>query len=405
MLALRSRPLVRTACCSCQSLLSKRRCLSSSPALDPSPAAIPLPPYRVLFFGADSFSCVTLKAIHDARADLIDHLVVVTPPDQRTGRRLKEIHRPPLRLLAEELNLESIALPSTLLQGWEPPSPFLAPSGSSPPSPQNLLLTASFGHLLPTALLSLFLPLNTLNVHPSLLPRYRGAAPIQWGIIDGDADKVGDEGAMGVTVQELSRGKFDRGRILGQTRVSVPPHADFPTLEPILAKAGGDLLVSILRDLPSRQAAARPQDPALATLAPKLTKASARIDWAAKSAAEVLRVQRGVGHQYPLWTTLAGPPAPAPAPTQLLQLVLSPTTVVPLSNLSLSSPTPTLPGSLVFDPTSKKLLVICGAAADEAVEVDKVKKEGGKWVDAREWWNGVNAKNRAAGSGSGLRFE
>ncbi|GAA5965918.1 hypothetical protein JCM21900_006042 [Sporobolomyces salmonicolor] len=408
MLALRSFALPRTACCSSERLCPKRRCLSSSPAPDPSPAApaetIPRPPYRVLFFGADLFSCVTLKAIHDARADLIDHLVVITPPDQRTGRRLKEVHRPPLRLLAEELNLESIALPPTLLKDWEPPSPFLTPSSISSPSPQNLLLTASFGHLLPTALLSLFLPLNTLNVHPSLLPRYRGAAPIQWGIMEGDADKVEEE-AMGVTVQELSRGRFDRGRILGQTRVSVPPHADFPTLEPILAKAGGDLLVSILRDLPSRQATAFPQDPTLATLAPKLTKASARIDWAAKPAIEVLRVQRGVGHQYALWTTLAG----SPSPTQQLQLVLSPTAIIPLSSLppGLSSPTPTLPGSLIFDSTSKKLLVVCGASAEEAVEVDKVKKEGGKWVDAREWWNGAKKRvgGTRAGAGAGLRFE
>lgn len=75
-----------------------------------------------------------------------------------------------------------------------------------------MLLTASYGHLIPTALLSLFDPSNALNVHPSLLPKYRGAAPIQWAIINGD-------GETGVTVQELSKGLFDRGRILGQRRV------------------------------------------------------------------------------------------------------------------------------------------------------------------------------------------
>jgi len=86
--------------------------------------------------------------------------------------------------------------------------------------PSSLLLTASFGHLVPNPLLSLFQPLNTLNLHPSLLPKYRGAAPIQWGIINGDADENwNSNNGMGITVQELSRGKFDRGRILGQEKI------------------------------------------------------------------------------------------------------------------------------------------------------------------------------------------
>lgn len=66
--------------------------------------------------------------------------------------------------------------------------------------------------MIPSSLLSQFLPLNTLNVHPSLLPRYRGASPIQYTIINGDRE-------MGVSVQELSKGKFDRGRLLGQKRM------------------------------------------------------------------------------------------------------------------------------------------------------------------------------------------
>lgn len=162
----------------------------------------------------------------------------------------------PLRLLAEELGVPAIALPTTLLKGWQvrssasppahspkpgmpgrltrprpltpplhpsphlaqPPDDFLPTSAHDPPSPLNVLLTASFGHLIPTSLLSLFRPLNALNVHPSLLPRWRGAAPIQRGIIAGDADGLTGE-PMGVTVQELSRGKFDRGRILAQRAV------------------------------------------------------------------------------------------------------------------------------------------------------------------------------------------
>ncbi|BGP48191.1 Methionyl-tRNA formyltransferase [Rhodotorula kratochvilovae] len=338
----------------------KRRCVSSSSSPD-SPSKL-----RILFFGADSFSCDVFTELHNARADLVDSLTVVTPPDQRTGRRLKEVHR-------QELGVPAIALPQTLLKDWQPPEPFLPASPSAPPSPQNLLLTASFGHLLPTPLLSLFHPLNALNVHPSLLPRWRGAAPIQRGIIAGDADGLTDE-PMGVTVQELSRGRFDRGRILAQQAVDAPPHASFPTLEPILARAGGALLVSVLRTLEAHQARARPQGEEGACLAPKLGKESARVHWNAVEAREVCRLQRGVGHQYPLWTTYHE--------TQL-QLRLS-ALPVPLPP-ALSS---AAPGTVALNPATKTLILRC-ADAHEGVQLEEVKKEGGKWVKAREWWNGA----------------
>ncbi|GAA6015408.1 hypothetical protein JCM10207_008976 [Rhodosporidiobolus poonsookiae] len=362
----------------------KRRCLSSFAHPDPlqpttPPDDAPKPPYNILFFGADSFSCDVFKRVHEARTDLVDQITVVTPPDQRTGRKLREVHRPPLRLLAEELNVPSIALPKTLLKGWQPPDLFLpSPSTplSTPPSARNLLLTASFGHLIPSALLSLFRPLNALNVHPSLLPKWRGAAPIQHGIMSGEADEAG---GMGVTVQELSRGRFDQGRILGQQVVDVPPDADFLTLEPILARAGGNLLASLLLDLSSAQASATLQDASQATLAPKLHKHSAHVDWATMTGDQVLRLQRGVGHQYPLWTSL-------PTASTTLQLLLSPL-LTPLPTPLVSRPS----GSVTFDAHRKELVVRC-ADAHVGVVVERVKKEGGRWVEAREWWNGVGRK-------------
>jgi methionyl-tRNA formyltransferase len=81
-----------------------------------------------------------------------------------------------------------------------------------PSSPRNVLITASFGFMIPTSLIEHFEPLQALNVHPSLLPLRRGAAPIQWTIIDGDE-------VSGVTVQELSKGRYDAGTLLGQTKM------------------------------------------------------------------------------------------------------------------------------------------------------------------------------------------
>ncbi|GAA5885062.1 hypothetical protein JCM16303_006386 [Sporobolomyces ruberrimus] len=373
---------------------TKRRCLSSAPR----------PPFKILFFGADNFSCITLETLYEARKDLIQHLVVVTPPDQRTGRRLKEVHRPPLRLLAESLSLPSIALPQTLLKDWN--AKFLPPPSlpSSSPLPNSLLLTASFGHLLPSRLLSKFLPLNTLNLHPSLLPRYRGAAPIQWSIMNGDVDlspPIQGEG-IGVTIQELSRGKFDQGRILSQTPITdYPPSPDFITLEKILAKKGGELLVEVLRDFERFQIEAKGQDKGKVSQAPKLRKETARVKWEELSAVQVTRLQRGLGHQYPLWTTLPSSSTELP-PTQL-QLIISPSPrTLSLSTIFPSSPDLPPPGSLFQNPSDKHLYITTTTTTssstgfddgkENVVKVEKVKKEGGKWIDAKEWWNGTGRK-------------
>lgn len=110
-----------------------------------------------------------------------------------------------------------------------------------------MFVAASFGYLIPARLLAQFNSLCALNVHPSLLPKYRGAAPIQWAIINGDK-------STGVSVQELSVGKFDRGGILGSATVDIPPHSTFTTLEPILANKGASLLLSLLSDMPIKEA-------------------------------------------------------------------------------------------------------------------------------------------------------
>ncbi|GAA5960744.1 hypothetical protein JCM3765_007315 [Sporobolomyces pararoseus] len=403
---------------------AKRRCLSSQKR------SIPQPPYKILFFGADKFSCVTLETLYAARKDLIEHLVVVTPPDQRTGRKLKEVHRPPLRLLAESLSIPSISLPSTLLKDWRPPPEFLPSSPSLPPLPYSLLLTASFGHLLPTSLLSQFQPLNALNLHPSILPNYRGAAPIQWGIINGDSDsnwKEDQDKGMGITVQELSREKFDRGRILANQKIVVPENSDFLTLEPILAKKGGELLIKILKDLPTYQENSKPQDSTKVTSAPKLKKQTSKIDWNRSSSIEITRLQRGVGHQYPLWTILphlSASSSKSSSPTQeqeqeqqqqQLQLILSP---IPLklsfSNLPLNPSTPPPAGSIFYNPLDKSIYITTKPTENptstqvegeeveregiEVVKVEKVKKEGGKWIDSRDWWNGINKRSKKSES-------
>lgn len=127
----------------------------------------------------------------------------------------------PLRILAENLGLQVYEIPPTGLGDFSLPPAFT----TSTPEAQhdtsqaahNLLITASFGYLVPQSILARFPPLNTLNVHPSLLPKYRGAAPIQWTIMRGEKE-------TGVTVQSLGK-RFDEGRILAQQNVVSPYQA------------------------------------------------------------------------------------------------------------------------------------------------------------------------------------
>ena len=117
-----------------------------------------------------------------------------------------------LRSYALEKSLNTSTLPKEGIFTYAPPRPFDQLSSS------NLLVTASFGHIIPNTFLSKFDPLHRLNVHPSLLPRYRGAAPIQWTIINGDTN-------TGVTVQTLvEKGRgIDGGDVLGRTSGVVSP--------------------------------------------------------------------------------------------------------------------------------------------------------------------------------------
>ncbi|KAK4048013.1 Methionyl-tRNA formyltransferase [Microbotryomycetes sp. JL201] len=329
--------------------------------------------YRILMFGADDFSCTTLKALYDNRTDLVDELVVIVPPDQRTGRGLRKVHRPPLRILAEELQLETMSLPTTLLQGWQPPERFRKSS------PDSVLLTASFGHLIPSRILSMFEPLHTLNVHPSLLPKYRGAAPIQWTIANGDRE-------TGVTVQELSRGKFDHGRILGQSRVAVPDGSTFTLLEPVLAQEGGRLLVDVLRNFDKAKANARLQDSSLARLAPKIGKDDARVKWSCVSSEQLIRLQNGIGHQIPLWSTLRLDERSDPVIVQLkFRSNFTEKPVALARDLE--------PGSLVVDLKTRSLFATCRLSHDSeapnGIVVDQLKMPNGKWNNGWDWYNGV----------------
>jgi methionyl-tRNA formyltransferase len=139
-----------------------------------------------------------------------------------------------------------------------------------------------------------------LNVHASLLPRWRGAAPIPAAILAGDA-------ATGATIMQVVLA-LDAGPMLDEVRVPIGPRDTTATLTPRIAEAGAELLLEVLPRYASGALTARPQDDTLATYAPQIEKDDARIDWAQHDAVHIERMVRGYNPWPMAWTTLDGAP-------------------------------------------------------------------------------------------------
>lgn len=225
------------------------------------------PPYKILFCGTDDFASTVLQRLIAATHLHSELHVLVPAPAARASRAKRRVEEAPVKLLAMEHALPLRTVPPEGISAFEPPASLRDRSA--------LLLTASFGHLLPPSLLDQFPPKQQLNLHPSLLPRMRGAAPIQWAIARG-------EEVTGVSVQEVGA-EFDTGRVLSQKEMDIPPGSTFDSLSAELAGRGAELLVKVLGDLPrySESAWAQADAPAhlKASKAPKLKRDYSAIKW------------------------------------------------------------------------------------------------------------------------------
>jgi methionyl-tRNA formyltransferase len=233
--------------------------------------------------GTPDFAAASLEALLKS-----DHSVVgiVTQPDRPKGRG--NILTPsPVKLLAQR---EQISLLQPLKM--KDPEFFHALAGWKP----DLIAVAAFGRILPPVILSLPL-LGCINVHGSILPKYRGAAPIQWAIINGETE-------TGITTMLMDEG-MDTGAILLQETIPITPDDTVGTLSPRLAELGGNLLVETITRLKAGTLIPRPQDSSRATLAPLLKKEDGIIDWALPATALANRI-RGLAPWPGAYTTVAG---------------------------------------------------------------------------------------------------
>jgi methionyl-tRNA formyltransferase len=149
----------------------------------------------------------------------------------------------------------------------------------------DCLVVAAYGEILPIALLDP-LPFGAVNVHASLLPRWRGAAPIARAILAGDAE-------TGVSIMRMEAG-LDTGPVYATARISVGPDATTPALTRVLAELGASQLIPVLDALEHGSATATPQPEEGMTYAPRLTREDGRVDWTVRSAVEVDRMVRAL---------------------------------------------------------------------------------------------------------------
>ncbi|WFD27932.1 methionyl-tRNA formyltransferase [Malassezia nana] len=240
------------------------------------------PPYDALFCGTDAFARVVLEALV-ARPDLCRSLHVLTPPDVKHAWGGKRMRVSPVKQLAEAHKCPTLLLPPGGLDDLVLPREMTM-------STAPLLLTASFGHRIPPSLLARFPHAShTLNLHPSMLPDLRGAAPIQWAI-------ARQYTSTGITVQQLHPTAFDHGGILQQVAAPVPQGVTYTELEAQLAHRGAQLLVDVLSDLPHYSAQVTAQDSQRATRAPRLQPKFSILRWERWSAAQCDARMRAFGY-------------------------------------------------------------------------------------------------------------
>jgi methionyl-tRNA formyltransferase len=213
---------------------------------------------KTVFMGTAELSYASLAAL--ARDPRFQIAAVVTQPDRPKGRDL-ELQPSPVKALAQKLNLPVLQPAKARDENFISELRKLTP---------DLIVVAAYGQILPQSILDL--PKHgCLNVHTSLLPKYRGAAPIQWAIANGETE-------TGVTIMKMDAG-LDTGPIVAQQRTPISPVDDSVTLHEQLAQLGASLLVQIIPDYVAGKILPQPQPAEGVSHAPKIKKEDGHIDW------------------------------------------------------------------------------------------------------------------------------
>ncbi len=225
---------------------------------------------RVAFLGTPEFAVPSLERLVEAGYDVV---AAVTQPDKPKGRG-RTLAASPVKICAERLGI-----------------PVRQPARIKDPAALELfrsfgvdaMAVVAYGKIIPQSIIDVA-PLGLVNVHSSLLPKYRGAAPMQWAIAEGET-------RTGVTTMLIDAG-LDSGDILLAAETEIGPEENAVELSERLSPMGADLLVQTLRALEEKKITPQPQDHERATFAPMLTKEAGNIDWS-RPAREIHNRVRG----------------------------------------------------------------------------------------------------------------
>ncbi len=214
---------------------------------------------RIVFFGSPQFAAIILKRLLSWEGAEV--VAVITQPDRPAGRG-KRPRATPVKELALSRGIEILQPPA--LKGNKEIIDHLKNLRA------HLFVVVAYGLLLPEEIIYLP-PLRTINVHASLLPKYRGAAPIQWAILNG-------EKVTGITIMEMEK-ELDTGPILLQRALAIGIEDTAQSLHDELAQMGGELLIEALKKIKEGRIVPISQDHSLASYAPKLTKEMGEVSW------------------------------------------------------------------------------------------------------------------------------
>jgi methionyl-tRNA formyltransferase len=306
---------------------------------------------KLVFCGTPQFAVPTLKALQAAGHEIA---LVVTQPDRPAGRG-RELAAPPVKQVALAAGL-TVTQPEKIRSNQE----FRAQIEAIAP---EAIVVVAYGRLIPPWMLAL--PrLGCINLHASLLPKYRGAAPIQWAVAMGDA-------FTGNTTMLLNEG-LDTGPILLQQTLAIGSEQTAADLFDLLAEDGAPLVVKTLDGLAKGTIQPRPQTPAGVSFAPLLDREDGRMDFAARTASELKNRWRGFQPWPGAFTTLAG-----------RKLIVHRMAVVDSSVFT--APASAEPGQIHVE--CRRLFVAC--AENTWLELLEVQLEGKKRLAAAEFLRGA----------------
>jgi methionyl-tRNA formyltransferase len=238
---------------------------------------------NIVFFGTPQFALPALNALHQEGFNIV---LVVTKPDKPAGRDLK-LTPTPIKKLAQKLNYQICESINNL----EIEIKKLMP---------DLGVVVAYGKIIPQKILDSF-PLGFINIHPSLLPKYRGTSPIQTAILNGDQE-------TGITIIKLDK-KMDHGDIISKIQTPISKTDNSETLHNRLANLGAELLIKTLPDYLLNKIKPTPQDHSQATFTKIITKEDGQIDWSKK--AEVIERQIRAYYPWPGSYTSSATESPA----------------------------------------------------------------------------------------------